>query len=223
LEATIEAHLKELHERYRVVEILCDPYQLHRSITTLKNAGLKIREFPQTTSNTTAMGQGLFDLLKGKNIKSYPSDELREQALNTVAIENPRGWRIAKEKASKKIDVIVALSMACLAAMEHGKPKTDDDIPIVIHKGKFETIVSGMDNEQQNFWNELTQGPISETMSGFIKDVYEGKPVNWLLLGAEEKRSLERQLQIFMRELRIHGDRERAKFFQQQLEKRSEN
>jgi hypothetical protein len=33
--------------------------------------------------------------------------------------ENPRGWRIAKEKASKKIDAIVALAMACVAAMAH--------------------------------------------------------------------------------------------------------
>jgi hypothetical protein len=49
----------------------------------------------------------------------YASDELRQQALSTVAVENPRGWRIAKEKASKKIDAIVALAMACVAAMAH--------------------------------------------------------------------------------------------------------
>ena len=65
------------------------------------------------------MGQTLFDLLNGKNLVLYPSDELRQQALSTVAIENPRGWRIAKEKASKKIDAIVALAMACCAAMAH--------------------------------------------------------------------------------------------------------
>ena len=121
LEATIEEHLRELHDRYSVAEILCDPYQLHRSITTLKEAGLRIREFPQSTPNTTRMGQTLFDLLNGKNLKVYPSEELRGQALNTVAIESSRGWRIAKEK-SKKIDSIVALAMACVAALE-GKPK----------------------------------------------------------------------------------------------------
>jgi hypothetical protein len=32
-----------------------------------------------------------------------------------VALEIARGWRIAKEKASHKIDVIVALAMAALA------------------------------------------------------------------------------------------------------------
>ena len=70
--------------------------------------------------NCTLMGQTLFDLLKRtKSSFSMPIRELRQQALSTVAIENPRGWRIAKEKASKKIDVIVALAMACCAAMAH--------------------------------------------------------------------------------------------------------
>ena len=63
------------------------------------------------------MGQALFDLLNGKNLRMYPSDELRQQAMHTVAVESPRGWRIAKEKASKKIDAIVALSMACVSAI----------------------------------------------------------------------------------------------------------
>jgi hypothetical protein len=102
-----------------VVECRADPYQFHRSITTLQAAGLPIQEFPQTTSNTTLMGQTVFDLLNGQNLVLYPSDELRQQALSTVAIENPRGWRIAKEKASRKIDAIVALAMACCAAMAH--------------------------------------------------------------------------------------------------------
>ena len=63
------------------------------------------------------MGQTLFDLLTG--LVLYPADDMRQKALSTVAVENPRGWRIAKEKASKKIDAIVALAMACVAAMAH--------------------------------------------------------------------------------------------------------
>ncbi len=117
-ESTIEEYLRDLHERYFVQKILCDPYQLHRSITTLEAAGLDIEEFPQITANTTRMGQTLFDLLNGKNLRLYSAADLRAQALNTVAVESPRGWRIAKEKASKKIDAIVALAMACVAALE---------------------------------------------------------------------------------------------------------
>jgi phage terminase large subunit-like protein len=121
LEATIEAHLRELHARMQIERIVCDPYQLHRSITTLKTAGLPIQEFPQTSANTTAMGQTLFDLLNGRNLRVYANDELRQQALNTVAVESTRGWRIAKEKASRKIDAIVALAMACNAAITVGR------------------------------------------------------------------------------------------------------
>jgi len=65
------------------------------------------------------MGQTLFDLLTGLNLEIYPADDWRQQALSTVAVENLRGWRIAKEKASKKIDAIVALAMASVAAMAH--------------------------------------------------------------------------------------------------------
>ena len=46
----------------------------------------------------------------------------RRQALNTVAVESTRGWRIAKEKTGKKIDAIVALAMACSAALAAALP-----------------------------------------------------------------------------------------------------
>jgi hypothetical protein len=120
LEETIETYLRECHARFHIREIVVDPWQAARSIQTLKTAGLPIRELPQTTASTTAFGQALFDLLKGKNLLIYPDAELRQQALNTVAMESTRGWRIAKEKSSKKIDAVVALAMACLSAVEHG-------------------------------------------------------------------------------------------------------
>jgi hypothetical protein len=37
-----------------------------------------------------------------------------------IALETPRGFRIAKEKTSHKIDVVVALAMAALACVERG-------------------------------------------------------------------------------------------------------
>jgi phage terminase large subunit-like protein len=123
LEATVEAFLRELRRQYRVARILADPYQLHRSISTLKAAGLPIEEYAQTTQGTTAMGEALFGLLNGRNLRLYPADDLRQQALNAVAVESTRGWRIAKEKAAKKIDAIVALAMACVGAIEEGPSK----------------------------------------------------------------------------------------------------
>ncbi len=116
---------------YIVQAIYVDPFQMHRSMTTLQQAGLPVQEFPQTPQNLTRMGQTLLDLLRGRNLCLYPGDELRAQALSTVAVESPRGFRLAKEKAGKKIDLIVALSMACLAALDEppsAPPLTDADL-----------------------------------------------------------------------------------------------
>jgi phage terminase large subunit-like protein len=118
LEASIEAHLRELAARFDVARMRCDPYQRHRSITTLQAAGLPIEEFPQTAGNTTRMGQVLFDLLTGRNVRLYPADDLRAQALHTVAVEGVRGFRLAKEKATRKIDAVVALAIAATAAID---------------------------------------------------------------------------------------------------------
>jgi hypothetical protein len=35
-----------------------------------------------------------------------------------LLLEGPRGWRIAKDKASRKINAVVALAMASVAAIE---------------------------------------------------------------------------------------------------------
>jgi len=66
IEATIEVHLVWVMENYRLSKILYDPYQFHRSATTLKSEGLPMEEFPQTVSNLTQMGQNLYELIKGQ-------------------------------------------------------------------------------------------------------------------------------------------------------------
>jgi hypothetical protein len=86
-----------------VEQIVCDPYQLHRTITTLNAAGIPIEEFPQTPANLTRAGQALFDLLNGRNLKMYPAADLRKQALDTVAIENPEDGESPKTRRAKRL------------------------------------------------------------------------------------------------------------------------
>ena len=69
------------------------------------------------------MGSNLYELIKGGGIVVYPDEQIRLAVSRAVAVESPRGWRIAKEKVSHKIDVVVALAMAALAAVE---PNTAD-------------------------------------------------------------------------------------------------
>jgi len=120
LDGTIGAFLRELHKGYSVSEIRYDPYQMHDLATRLGGDGIPMIEFPQTIPNLTQMGQNLFELIKGGNIRLYPDADMRLAALHAVAVQSPRGWKITKEKAAYKIDCIVALAMACLGAVENG-------------------------------------------------------------------------------------------------------
>lgn len=122
LEETVEAYLLELADRYRLRQVRYDPYQFHRSATTLAAQGLPMEEYPQSTPNLTAMGQNLFELVKGRNIVMYPDPILREEAGRAIAEETTRGWKISKEKSGHKIDQIVALAMAAMGCIEETGP-----------------------------------------------------------------------------------------------------
>ena len=122
LEATLEAYIRNVARRFRLIVAYGDPSQAHRSVTTLQRAHLPIKPFHQTEGNTIKMGETLYSLLRGRRLVTYPDPELRAQAMNTVGIEKTRGVRIAKASAARKVDAIVALSMACVAAVAEPVP-----------------------------------------------------------------------------------------------------
>src|SRR5262249_9544798 len=93
LEETVEDYLLELRRRYHLTEVKYDPFQMARSAQTLRKAGLRMVEFPQTSGNLTAASQNLYELIKAKHLVVYPDTELRRHALNAVAVESGRGWR----------------------------------------------------------------------------------------------------------------------------------
>jgi phage terminase large subunit-like protein len=117
-ESTIEATLLDLNKRFAVRKILFDPFQMMATAQRLTRAGLPVEEFAQSSPNLTAASQNLYELIEGQNIVCYPDAQMRLAVSRAVAVETPRGWRISKEKASHKIDVVVALAMAAHAAVQ---------------------------------------------------------------------------------------------------------
>ena len=120
-EATIEQTLLELKGRYSVRGVYYDPYQMQSVSQRLSRRGLNMVEFPQTVPNLTASSSNLYELIKSQGLVVYPDDEIRLAVSRAVALETNRGWRIAKEKASHKIDIVVALAMAAYAAVQKGE------------------------------------------------------------------------------------------------------
>jgi phage terminase large subunit-like protein len=77
----------------------------------LEKEGVRMVELPQTSARVEA-DQALYDAIIGKTLRHYGDATLDEHIRNAIAVETPRGYRLAKEKTSKKIDAAVALSMA---------------------------------------------------------------------------------------------------------------
>jgi phage terminase large subunit-like protein len=116
-EATVIATLEEWRRHYQVRRILADPYQLESIIQGLQKRGLPIEAFNQTLPNLTEAASNLFQLVRSRTLQVYSDDDMRRSVLQTVASESARGWKLAKEKQSQKIDVVIALSMAALGAV----------------------------------------------------------------------------------------------------------
>jgi hypothetical protein len=131
-EAAIEETLIDLCGRFKIARIWFDPYQLQATMQRLQKRGLPVREFPQTVSNLTVASQNLYELIEARSLLLYPDVAMRLSASRAIAIETVRGWRIAKEKQSHKIDVIVALAMAAHAVTQNREQVIPFVAPFVV-------------------------------------------------------------------------------------------
>jgi phage terminase large subunit-like protein len=116
-EATVESTLLEMLERFQVRKVLYDPYQMQSVAQRMLSNRVPMEEFPQSVPNLTEASTNLYELIKGRNLSLYPDEQIRLAISRAVAVETSRGWKISKEKAAHKIDVVIALGMAAHAAV----------------------------------------------------------------------------------------------------------
>jgi phage terminase large subunit-like protein len=127
-DAMVEGTIRDFASRFNVREVRFDPYQMQSTAQRLTRDGVPMVEFPQSVPNLTEASTNLFELVKGRGIVLYPDADIRLAFNRAIAIETTRGWRIAKEKASHKIDVVVALAMAAHGAVHKGTSGFDLDL-----------------------------------------------------------------------------------------------
>jgi phage terminase large subunit-like protein len=123
-EVTIEGTIRNFASRFNVREVRFDPYQMQAVAQRLTREGVNMVEFPQSVPNLTEASSNLYELVKGRGIVFYLDADIRLAFSRAVAVETTRGWRIAKEKASHKIDVIVALAMSAHGSVHKGAANT---------------------------------------------------------------------------------------------------
>jgi len=114
----VEAYISMLNENHHIEQVRYDPSQFERSAEILRSQGIKLERFDQTPKRLTYMSQNLYSLIKDGNIVLYKDKQLRSHIETATVKQTDQGWRIVKKKSSSKIDLCIALGMACVGAIE---------------------------------------------------------------------------------------------------------
>lgn len=114
----LKGEISRMHKTHNVAAVYFDPYQLHSIAADLRKEGVRMVELPQTSGRIES-DQALYDAIISHAIRHYGDPTLNEHVRNAVALETPRGFRLAKERTTLKIDAAVALSMAHYGSRKH--------------------------------------------------------------------------------------------------------
>jgi phage terminase large subunit-like protein len=101
-EADVEATILDLKHRFRLREVRYDPWQMQASAQRLRQQGVNMVEFPQSMPNLTSASQNLYELIKTQNLVAYSDADLRLAIQRSIAVENARGWRIARRSRATR-------------------------------------------------------------------------------------------------------------------------
>jgi phage terminase large subunit-like protein len=113
--------VRELAERYRIVELTFDPMRAVQLAQELGERGLRVSDFPQSDARMIPASKRLYDAIVQKRLTLPDNDELRQHSANTIARHSRRGWRVDKPNLRTPNDGVVALAMA-LDRLENRPP-----------------------------------------------------------------------------------------------------
>jgi phage terminase large subunit-like protein len=117
--AAVEDAILDLSKRFRLKAVSFDPYQLAAVAQRLARKGVKMEEFTATPASLAEASQQLLDLVKAKSLTVYPDDAIRRAVAGAAVKESTRGWYVCKSVRTSPVDVVVAMAMACLAAVKN--------------------------------------------------------------------------------------------------------
>jgi len=116
------AQVRELAGRYRVEEVVFDPWRFGQAAQELERERVRVVQFPQTDVRMIPASGRLHRAIVERRVTLPPSRELAEHAAAAIARHSRRGWRIDKAARSDSIDAIIALTMAVERAEARPEP-----------------------------------------------------------------------------------------------------
>ena len=95
------AHVRELAGRYRVQEVVYDPWRFGQAAQELQRERVQVVAFPQTDSRMIPASQRLHDAIIDRRLTLPDDPELAAHAAAAVARHSRRGWRLDKADAQR--------------------------------------------------------------------------------------------------------------------------
>jgi phage terminase large subunit-like protein len=170
----VKRYLIELSKLYDIQGLYFDPYQSIQLSQDLKKENINVVEISPTPGNCVAFSQCLFNLIKNQGISFYESEEIRLSLINCKVIYSTRGWRIVKKSGTKKIDLAIALAMACYGAVtapegsdtEKLLDDMSENVKADMRMGRNKRLSSQYDEEMRNEADEDWGGASGSTPRG---------------------------------------------------------
>lgn len=126
--ADVEDAIRQACRRWKVREIVCDPFRWARTYQALEAEGLPIVEFPQSPQRMVPATQRFYEAVLNGGVTQSGDPRLARHVDNAVLKVDARGSRLAKDtrNSPRKIDLAVAAVMAFDRASE---PAPEEVIP----------------------------------------------------------------------------------------------
>ncbi len=112
----IEDHLRDLAQRYSVLEVAYDPRFFERSAQMLSEDGLIVVPVFQSSGPMADAYQAWYAAVMEGRVAHNGDPVLSTHVLSTSATKTDRGWKVSKIKQSARIDACVAAAMALYRA-----------------------------------------------------------------------------------------------------------
>ena len=101
-------------KRWRVREVIADPYRWARSLQLLASEGLTVHEFPQSPQRMIPATARFYEAVINRTLSHSGDSRAARHVANCVLRIDGRGTRLAKahKSSSRHIDLAIAAVMA---------------------------------------------------------------------------------------------------------------
>lgn len=115
--AEVEDVIRAAARRFKVLEVVADPFRWTRTLQALEGEGLSVLEFPHSPARLTAATTDLYKSVIEHEISHSGHPDLARHIGNAVVVEDARGVRLDKGKRGS----VRRIDLAACAVMAHSR------------------------------------------------------------------------------------------------------